>query len=48
MLGTVADELEISYATARNQLKAVFQKTGAHRQAELVTLLARLSSAPQL
>jgi DNA-binding CsgD family transcriptional regulator/PAS domain-containing protein len=48
MLETVADELEISYATARNQLKAVFQKTGVHRQAELVTLLARLSSAPQL
>jgi DNA-binding CsgD family transcriptional regulator len=39
-LETVADELRISKETARNQLKAVFQKTGVRRQAELVALLA--------
>ena len=47
-LERVADELEISYATARNQLKAVFLKTGAHRQVELVTLLARLLDSSQV
>jgi DNA-binding CsgD family transcriptional regulator len=36
----VADELDISKETARSQLKAVFEKTGVHRQAELVALLA--------
>ena len=39
-LETVADELRISKETARNQLKAVFHKTGVRRQAELVALLA--------
>jgi DNA-binding CsgD family transcriptional regulator len=42
MLETVSGELGISYETARNQLKAVFAKTSTHRQAELVTLFARL------
>jgi DNA-binding CsgD family transcriptional regulator len=37
----VAEELGIARATARNQLKAVFAKTGTHRQGELVALLAR-------
>ena len=37
-----AEELGITRATARNQLKAVFAKTGTHRQAELAALLARL------
>lgn len=37
-----ADKRRISYQTARNQLKAVFAKTGTHRQAELVSLLASL------
>jgi DNA-binding CsgD family transcriptional regulator len=37
-----AQELRISRETARNQLKAVFAKTGTHRQGELVALLARL------
>jgi DNA-binding CsgD family transcriptional regulator len=37
-----AEELGIARETARNQLKAVFAKTGAHRQAELVALLSRL------
>jgi DNA-binding CsgD family transcriptional regulator len=37
-----AEELGISKATARNQLKAIFAKTGTHRQSELVALLGRL------
>ncbi|MBN9087895.1 MAG: helix-turn-helix transcriptional regulator [Reyranella sp.] len=38
-----ADELGIVYETARAHLKAVFDKTGTHRQSELVALLLRLS-----
>ncbi|MER8475990.1 helix-turn-helix transcriptional regulator [Mesorhizobium sp. M1163] len=41
---TAADELGVSYETARNQLKSVFAKTDTHRQSELVALLTRLSS----
>jgi DNA-binding CsgD family transcriptional regulator len=37
-----AKQLGIARETARNQLKAVFAKTGTHRQGELVALLARL------
>lgn len=37
-----AEQLGIARETARNQLKAVFSKTHTHRQAELVSLLARL------
>jgi DNA-binding CsgD family transcriptional regulator len=37
-----AQQLGISKATARNQLKAVFAKTATHRQGELVALLSRL------
>jgi len=36
-----AEELGIARETARNQLKAVFAKTGTHRQSELAALLAR-------
>jgi DNA-binding CsgD family transcriptional regulator/PAS domain-containing protein len=36
-----AEELGVTYETARTQLKAVFAKTGVHRQAELVALLKR-------
>jgi DNA-binding CsgD family transcriptional regulator len=39
-LETIADELQISKGTVRNQLKSVFQKTGVHRQSDLVALLA--------
>ncbi|MER8823056.1 helix-turn-helix transcriptional regulator [Mesorhizobium sp. M0991] len=39
-----ADELGVSYETARNQLKSVFAKTQTHRQSELATLLTRLSN----
>ena len=37
-----ADRLGLSRATVRNQLKAVFTKTGTHRQSELVALLSQL------
>jgi DNA-binding CsgD family transcriptional regulator len=42
--GETAEQLGISRATARTQLKAVFVKTDTHRQSELVALLARLSA----
>ncbi|MEJ3866062.1 hypothetical protein WGU94_10275, partial [Campylobacter jejuni] len=38
---TAAQEAGVALATARNQLKTIFQKTGTHRQAELVALLHR-------
>jgi DNA-binding CsgD family transcriptional regulator len=41
-LNAVVDDLGIARETARNQLKAIFQKTGVRRQAELVALLMRL------
>ena len=37
-----ADQLGLSRATVRNQLKAVFAKTATNRQSELVALLSRL------
>jgi DNA-binding CsgD family transcriptional regulator len=37
-----AEELQISRATARNQLKAIFAKTATRRQSELVALLSRV------
>ncbi len=40
-LEEAANELGIARATARTQLKAVFTKTGVHRQGELVALLAQ-------
>jgi DNA-binding CsgD family transcriptional regulator len=43
---SVSDTLNISKATARNQLKAVFAKMGVHRQAELVALLTTLLGTP--
>ena len=45
-LRTVADQLGVTYETARCQLKAVFCKTDTHRQAELVALLARTAGHP--
>jgi DNA-binding CsgD family transcriptional regulator len=41
-LEEVARHLRIQRGTVRNHLKGVFEKTGTHRQAELVALLARL------
>jgi len=41
-LENVADQFGIAKETARSQLKSIFAKTGAHRQAELVAVLAKL------
>jgi DNA-binding CsgD family transcriptional regulator len=38
----VADQLGIAKETARSHLKSIFAKTGVHRQAELVAVLAKL------
>jgi DNA-binding CsgD family transcriptional regulator len=38
-LSTVAQSLGLSLETARSRCKTIFQKTGTHRQAELVALL---------
>jgi DNA-binding CsgD family transcriptional regulator len=45
-LESVADEIGIALETARHQLKAIFAKTDTHRQAELVSVMARLLSFP--
>ena len=42
-LEAAAARVGVTVATARNQLQAVFYKTGTHGQAELVALLARLA-----
>jgi DNA-binding CsgD family transcriptional regulator/PAS domain-containing protein len=36
----------VSYSTVVSQIKSCFQKTGTHRQAELVALAVRLGSGP--
>jgi DNA-binding CsgD family transcriptional regulator len=41
---TIAASLAISPGRARLHLQRVFEKTGAHRQAELAALLGRLGS----
>ena len=38
-LQSAAVKLDICYETARGYLKNIFNKTGAHRQAELVVLI---------
>jgi DNA-binding CsgD family transcriptional regulator len=40
---TAAAELGVTVETARSHLKAIFNRTGTHRQGELVALLNRLS-----
>ncbi|WP_141740251.1 helix-turn-helix transcriptional regulator [Bosea sp. BIWAKO-01] len=44
-LDAACEALHVTRETARNQLKTVFAKTNTHRQAELVLLLSRLSTA---
>lgn len=41
-LETVAERLGIAKETSRTQLKSIFAKTGVHRQAELVAVMATL------
>lgn len=41
-VAVIADTRGIARVTVRNQLKAIFEKTGTHRQAELVALLSNL------
>ena len=43
-LQSVADELRVTLSTARTHLQSVFEKTGTHRQAELVRLLIELAT----
>jgi DNA-binding CsgD family transcriptional regulator len=43
-LQLVADELRVSLSTVRVHLQRVFEKTGTHRQAELVRLLIELDA----
>ncbi|MGY3452160.1 helix-turn-helix transcriptional regulator [Bradyrhizobium sp. USDA 4353] len=40
----IAGELRLSRETVRNQIKAIFGKTGTHRQSELAALLARIQT----
>ncbi|HVV41584.1 MAG TPA: helix-turn-helix transcriptional regulator [Nitrobacter sp.] len=41
-LDSICDVLEISKETGRNHLKAIFAKTGVHRQGELIRMIVRL------
>ncbi|WP_179043162.1 helix-turn-helix transcriptional regulator [Sphingobium lactosutens] len=43
-LADAASALDIAYNTARSHLRAIFAKTGTHRQVQLVTLLRSLDS----
>jgi DNA-binding CsgD family transcriptional regulator len=40
----IAIEQQVSRETVRNQIKAIFSKTGTHRQSELAGLVARIQS----
>lgn len=44
-LADAASHCGIAQATARTQLRGIFEKTGTHRQAELVRLLVALTAA---
>jgi DNA-binding CsgD family transcriptional regulator len=46
-LEATAESLGVSYATARNQLRAVYYKTDTHSQARLIALVSRLAK-PQM
>ena len=41
-MAAIAHARGIARVTVRNQIKAIFAKTGTHRQSELVALLSRL------
>ena len=43
-LGATAGSLGVAISTARNQLKAVFEKTDTHSQGQLIALIARLAT----
>jgi len=47
-LRSCAQALGIKYETARSYLKSVFEKTGTHRQAELVLTVFQAMSHPNL
>ena len=47
-LRSCAEALDITYETARSYLKSAFQKTGTHRQAELVLTVSQATSHPNL
>ncbi|MBM0204440.1 helix-turn-helix transcriptional regulator [Micromonospora sp. STR1s_5] len=42
-IAEIATSAQVSEGTVRSQLKSIFAKTGTHRQADLVSLLLRLS-----
>ena len=44
-LEAAAASLDVSYWTARNQLKAIYQKTDTHAQAQLIALITRLANS---
>jgi DNA-binding CsgD family transcriptional regulator len=46
-LNEAAEELRITYETARTHLRRIFSKTGTSRQTELLLLIARLPSWPK-
>jgi DNA-binding CsgD family transcriptional regulator len=43
-LAEIAGRLGLRIGTARNHLKAIFEKTGARRQGEMIALFAKLNS----
>jgi DNA-binding CsgD family transcriptional regulator len=42
-LEAAAESLSVAYSTARNQLRAIYQKTDTHSQGQLIALIARLA-----
>lgn len=40
----IAGKLQVSRETVRNQIKAIFRKTGTHRQSELAALISRIQA----
>lgn len=47
-LRSTADALGIRVSTAKTHLQRIFEKTGTHRQAELVQLLLRMTCGPEV